>query len=112
MIDVSDGLASEVGHICKMSGVGAVIEKERIPVSKSTKEAAAMVGGDPIEYALGGGEDFELVFTVAKEDLDKIQVDCPLTVVGEIVEKERGIVLKEKGEEIPLVGGFDHFKQE
>jgi len=110
MIDVSDGLASEVNHICEMSKVGAVLRREDIPVSASTRESAAKVEKDPLDYALNGGEDFELVFTIPKRDLKRIHVDCPLSVVGEIVDRSEGVAIEDCGKLKPLTGGYDHFK--
>ncbi|MFH1055806.1 MAG: thiamine-phosphate kinase [Candidatus Altiarchaeota archaeon] len=110
LIDVSDGLASEVNHICEMGRVGAVVHRDRIPVSKSTVESARKVGKDPVEYALNGGEDFELVFTVPKKRMGKIKVDCPVTVVGEILERKQGALLESNGTRRQLKGGYDHFK--
>jgi thiamine-monophosphate kinase len=110
MIDVSDGLASEVGHICKMSGVGAEVYAEKIPISAKTRAAARAVGKNPLNYALHGGEDYELVFTVPKSKLKKIKVACPITVVGRILPKKAGRWLLEGGKTKPLGGGFDHFK--
>jgi thiamine-monophosphate kinase len=110
MIDVSDGLASEVNHICDRSKVGAVVHEEDIPVSKNTTESAKKVGKDPLDFALSGGEDFELVFTVPKRHLKRIHIDCPLTVVGEIVEEKRGASIEKNGRLRPLKGGYDHFK--
>ncbi|MBD3388024.1 MAG: thiamine-phosphate kinase [Candidatus Altiarchaeales archaeon] len=110
MIDVSDGLASEVNHICRMSGVGAVVHRDRIPVSEPTRESAMKLDADPIGYALNGGEDYELVFTIAEGDLPKIKVGCPITVVGEIVEKSEGTILDDSGVLKPLEGGYNHFQ--
>ncbi|MFH0863307.1 MAG: thiamine-phosphate kinase [Candidatus Altiarchaeota archaeon] len=111
MIDVSDGLASEVNHICHMSKVGGLVRKEDIPISKSTIESAHKVGKDPYDYALNGGEDFELVFTVPQAYLGKVaHIDCPVTVVGEIVEKRQGLTIESCGRKKPLKGGYDHFK--
>ena len=109
MIDVSDGLASEVNHICKRSNVGAKVVKEKIPISKNTFKLANKLGKDAYGFALDGGEDFELVFTIPERKLDKIKVKCPVTVVGRIVEKRKGIYLIDKGKKTPLEGGYDHF---
>ena len=105
MEDVSDGLASEVRNICRMSGTGAVIFKDKIPINDLTFKAASTVGEDAFDYALYGGEDFELVYTVPKDRIDSL----PGTVVGEIIE-EKNIYLEEaavlsKVEKF----GFDHF---
>lgn len=112
MIDVSDGLASEVNHLCAASGVGARIYAEKVPIAALTEGAAQTCGHDPLEYALSGGEDYELVFTIEEENVEQLteKLDCPLTVVGEIIEKEKGTILVDKdGNETPLTGGYDHF---
>jgi len=109
MIDVSDGLASEVNHIARESRVGARVYRDKIPVSDSTREAASRLGEDPIEYALNGGEDFELVYTIPRERLGEIELDCPVTVVGEITEREKGVLLETQEGPKPLEGGFNHF---
>ncbi len=105
MIDVSDGLASEVNHICRESGVGAEIISEKIPISEKTAEAAASVGKDPLKWALSGGEDFEMLYTVSKENYEKIRSTYP-TIIGSIIEE--GIYLFD-GERKSLKGGYDHF---
>ena len=110
MIDVSDGLASEVNHICKMSGVGAVVYRDLIPLSKTTMISAKAAGKDPYDYALDGGEDYELVFTVPERNLKKIRPGCPVTVVGEILPKKLGSCIEAGGRKTPLRGGYDHFK--
>ena len=108
MIDVSDGLASEVRHICEMSGTGAVVRKQDIPLASYTVEAAKKLGLDPYEFALSGGEDFELVFTVPEENLDearKYGVD-----VGTITSRDEGILLYDGERKRELKGGYDHFR--
>lgn len=111
MIDVSDGLGSEVGHICEESGTGARVDWEKIPLSGETVEAARAVGGDPRVYALYGGEDFELVFTIHPDKLEALKNDyAGFTVVGEILPKEAGIFISREGEKIDLKSGYDHFR--
>jgi thiamine-monophosphate kinase len=106
MEDVSDGLASEVRNICQRSGVGAVIEREAVPVEPATVAAAQSVGGDAVDYALFGGEDFELAFCVSRRNADK----TPGKVVGEIMEGE-GVYLRESGVQKKLERfGWDHFQ--
>ncbi|MBW3539912.1 MAG: thiamine-phosphate kinase [Planctomycetes bacterium] len=87
MIDVSDGLAADLGHILDESGVGAVLVEERIPIHPSTRTASD--GRSPLEHALGDGEDFELIFTVSPEDgqrlLERPPFETPLTHIGRIV---------------------------
>ncbi len=111
MIDVSDGLASEVKHICEMSNVGAKVMKDMIPVSKNTFNLARKVGKDAYDFALHGGEDFELVFTVRKSNLGRIRLDVPVTVVGEIVPKREGVYIIDGRRKQKLGGGYDHFKK-
>jgi thiamine-monophosphate kinase len=109
LIDVSDGLASEVGHISRMSGVGALVYAEKVPVSGATRSSAEAVGKDPLDYALNGGEDYELVFTIPEDRLGIVKLDCPLTVVGEILDAAEGVTLKSDGDKTRLKGGYDHF---
>lgn len=108
MIDVSDGLAPEIKHICNESNCGAIIFREKIPISQDVRNVAKALGEDEYDYALYGGEDFELVYTVSKEKLDKING----FLVGEIT-KNKEIKLESKGKsQILLKEGYDHFKQE
>ncbi|HNR87017.1 MAG TPA: thiamine-phosphate kinase [Spirochaetota bacterium] len=110
MIDVSDGLASEVRHICEHSGAGAIIECDAIPISAETRDAAAAVGFDPSAYALYGGEDFELVFTAERSAIDTLRsVFQDFTVVGEILSPDGGIRLRKGERLVELDQGFDHF---
>ncbi|MDD5111549.1 MAG: thiamine-phosphate kinase [Candidatus Altiarchaeota archaeon] len=110
MIDVSDGLSSEVGHICEMSDVGAEVFREKIPISMNTRSLAKNLGKDPVEFALHGGEDFELVFTIPERRLKRIRTRCQITVVGRITKKRHGITLAWGKVKLPLGGGYDHFR--
>ena len=110
MIDVSDGLGSEVRHICEESGTGARIDWEKIPLSRDTMEAARKISGDPHEYALYGGEDFELVFTIPKVNIPALHKEfSDFTIVGEILPKEHGIFILKDGQEEEMKKGYDHF---
>ena len=109
MIDVSDGLASEVTHLCEMSGTGALILKHSIPLSRQTKTAAKIVGKDPYDYALNGGEDYELLFTVGREKLREIRLRTPVTVVGIVTARKHGIKISDGKTLSNLKGGYDHF---
>ena len=113
MIDVSDGLASEVKHICEMSNVGAQVYKDKIPISENTRQSAKSLGKDPYDFALYGGEDFELVFTAPKEKKQEIlEAVKDVTVVGEITEQDKGIWLVEKVKKKEFGSGFDHFSKD
>ncbi len=110
MIDVSDGLASEINHICEMSNTGAIILKDKIPIANPTIESSKELNKDPYTFALSGGEDFELIFTISKDNFDKHKdklEDC--FIIGEIINKEKGTILKHNDEKVDLIGGYDHF---
>lgn len=97
MMDISDGLASEVFHLCKQSNVGAFIEEEGVPLLIDTEMQAIQFGLDPITCALSGGEDYELLFTVKPGDIDKIKFLTDIYIIGEIVPAEDGVTLHTKG---------------
>ncbi|WP_235297712.1 thiamine-phosphate kinase [Portibacter marinus] len=94
MIDISDGLASEVFHLCKQSKTGAVIEESKIPIHPDTESMALKFQLDPVTCALNGGEDYELLFTVDPDDLGKIITMDDLFIIGEMTEAADGIKLK------------------
>lgn len=105
MEDVSDGLASEVQHICQASGCGAVLFGDQVPIAPRVREATKATSGDALDYALFGGEDFELVYTVPRE----VRGEVPGVLVGEMREGE-GVVLQMNGKETRLErSGYDHF---
>ena len=111
MIDISDGLASEVFHICKESNVGAFVEESGVPIHPDAEMRAINFGIDPITCALSGGEDYELLFTINPSDIEKIKYLPDIYMMGEITEKEDGIKLHTKGGNIhPLKAqGWRHF---
>jgi thiamine-monophosphate kinase len=101
MEDVSDGLASEVRNICMASGVGARLTRENIPLCNGICETAALLRDDPYDYALFGGEDFKLVYTVTPDHYHRIVG----SVVGEITAGTDIVLDKEKLTRF----GYDHF---
>lgn len=97
MMDVSDGISSEVLHLCKQSGLGCVIYEEKIPVSDDSRKAAYKFGLDPTVCALNGGEDYELIFTLKQEDYDKITLNEEISVIGYMTDMADGYKLLTKG---------------
>jgi thiamine-monophosphate kinase len=111
MIDISDGLASEVLHLCAASGTGARVFSEYLPLANPTLEAAAEFNLDPITAALNGGEDYELLFTIPVADHAKIKSHPDITVIGHLTEQNDAVNLITKGgQAVPLrAQGFNHF---
>jgi thiamine-monophosphate kinase len=114
MIDVSDGLASDLMHICKQSNTGAFIEEAKVPMHPDTELTALEFKLDPITCALHGGEDYELLFTIDESDLDKIRFMPDVFIIGEICDLKDGITLHTSGGNIhPITAqGWNHFKTE
>ena len=115
MEDISDGLTVELSHICEESRCGCLIDADRLPLSAEVRTAAVALGEDPLEWALGGGEDFELVFTCGESEFESIrgrieESGTEVTAVGEIMEPERGLKLLEGNKEREIAGyGYEHF---
>jgi thiamine-monophosphate kinase len=111
MIDISDGLASDLMHICKSSGVGAFVEEAQVPIHDEARVQAIEFKLDPITCALSGGEDYELLFTVDPKDLDKVRFMDSVYIIGEITPAEDGIKLHTSGGQIhPITAqGWKHF---
>jgi thiamine-monophosphate kinase len=97
MMDISDGLSSEILHICRQSELGCVLYEEKIPVADDTRNAAYKFELDPTACALSGGEDYELLFTVAQEDHDKLVLNEQISVIGYMTEPEKGKKIITKG---------------
>lgn len=97
MMDISDGLSSEILHICKESNLGCVLYEDKIPVAEDMKKAAFKFEIDPTACALSGGEDYELLFTVAQEDYEKITTNENISVVGYMTEAEEGSLIITRG---------------
>ncbi len=111
MIDVSDGVASEVFHICKQSAVGAFVEESGVPIHPDAQMMALKFQLDPITCALSGGEDYELLFTINPAEVDKIKYLPDIYIMGEITEQKDGIKLHTKGGNIHdlKAQGWKHF---
>ncbi|MDQ6903529.1 MAG: thiamine-phosphate kinase [Bacteroidota bacterium] len=97
MIDISDGLSSELLHICKQSKTGCVLYEEKIPVNEMARQFAYKLELDPTACALSGGEDYELLFTIDPKDYNKIATNNNISVVGHITEEEKGSKIITKG---------------
>ncbi len=91
MIDVSDGLASEILHICTQSEVGCTLYEDKIPIDNMTYERAREFNLDPTICALSGGEDYELLFTIDINDFEKVKSNPDISVIGHINEKSAGV---------------------
>lgn len=96
MMDISDGLSSEILHICRQSNVGCVLYEDKIPFNNETKEVAFKFNIDPTACALSGGEDYELLFTMPQEDYDKIRLSEKISVIGYMTDVNEGAHLISK----------------
>lgn len=113
MIDISDGLSSEILHICKDSNLGCVLYEEKIPVAEEMKKAAFKFEIDPTACALSGGEDYELLFTISQTDYDKLVLNEDISVVGYMTDVEEGanIITKGGGKHAVTAQGWNPFAQ-
>lgn len=111
MIDISDGLASELMHICTQSGVGATIFQDKLPADEQVLDTAEEFKIDPVTCMLNGGEDYELLFTVSLTDYDKIRNHPDITIIGNISDKKEGVrIVMPGGNAYPLQAqGWRHF---
>lgn len=112
MIDISDGLASEIMHICKSSKVGCHVYDEKIPIDAKTSMTALEFNMDPSTCALNGGEDYELLFTVPQSEFEKIKGNPHMSIIGHMTNEADGIYFIDKGgSAIELKAqGWNHFE--
>ncbi|MBL3656065.1 thiamine-phosphate kinase [Fulvivirga sediminis] len=111
MIDVSDGLASELFHISKQSQVGMKIYEDKLPIDKQTYDTGYELNIDATTATLNGGEDYELLFTVSKADMEKLKKHPDIHFIGYVQEQSAGNIMITKGErEVALQAqGWNHF---
>lgn len=112
MIDISDGLSSEILHICKQSNLGCILYEDKIPVFEEARQFAYKLELDPTACALSGGEDYELLFTIAQEDYEKIKSNDQISVVGYMTEPGEGShIITRGGNRHELVAqGWNHVR--
>lgn len=113
MIDISDGLASELFHLCTQSKVGAHIFDEKLPIDPSVSTTSIDFDISPTTVALNGGEDYELLFSIEQKDFDKIKGNPHMTVIGHFTDEDSGLYLIDKqGSAIQLSAqGWKHFSK-
>ncbi|UAY52007.1 thiamine-phosphate kinase [Ferruginibacter albus] len=112
MMDISDGLSSDLMHICKQSETGCVLYEDKIPVYEEARQYAYKLEVDPTACALSGGEDYELLFTIAQNDYEKIKLNDQISVIGYITEANEGqTIITRGGNKHALVAqGWNHLK--
>ena len=112
MMDISDGLSSEILHICKQSNAGCVLHEDKIPIAEEARQFAFKLDLDPTACALSGGEDHELLFTVKQEDNDKLVLNEQISVIGYITEAAEGkqIITRSGNKHVLTAQGWNAFK--
>lgn len=113
MMDISDGLSSEILHICRESNLGCIIYEEKIPIHEEMRKAVYKFEMDPTACALSGGEDYELLFTVAQSDYDKLVLNEQISVIGYMTEPEQGShIITKGGSKYPITAqGWNHLNK-
>jgi thiamine-monophosphate kinase len=113
MMDISDGLSSEILHICKDGNLGCVLYEEKIPIAEDAKKAAFKFEIDPTACALSGGEDYELLFTIPQSDHDKLVLNENISVIGYMTEPEQGahIITRGGSKHVITAQGWNHLKK-
>ena len=112
MIDVSDGLSSEIMHICKQSDLGCVMYEDKIPIYEDARQFAYKLELDPTACALSGGEDYELLFTISQNDYEKITTNDQISVIGYMTSAEEGrhIITRGGNKHELIAQGWNHMK--
>ncbi len=113
MIDISDGLSSELMHICKQSQLGCVLYEDKLPFADDMKEFAYKLKTDPTACALSGGEDYELLFTVPQSDYDQIKLNPSVSIIGYMTDEGEGKSLITRGgnKHALVAQGWNHMKK-
>ena len=113
MIDISDGLASEILHLCKQSDKGCNLYEDKIPIDPMTYDTARDFGIDPTVCALNGGEDYELLFTIDQKDFETIKNNPDISIIGHITEPAAGCHLISKAGKVhPIMAqGWNSIKK-
>ncbi len=113
MIDISDGLSSEILHICNQSNKGCKLYEEKIPVAPETIRMAEELNMDPVVAAMNGGEDYELLFTISEPDFQKIKKSADITAIGYIADASAGVdLIAMDGVKVPIVAqGWNTMQQ-
>lgn len=112
MIDISDGLAADLHHICEESKTGAVLFAEKIPVSRRAEQAAKLLDKNAFDFALQGGEEYELLFTLNPAPAQRLvkRAKFKVSVIGQILPQKKGIWLEKEGQRFKLKpAGYTHF---
>ncbi len=114
MIDISDGLSSEIIHLCKSSGVGCKLYEEKIPLNPQTINVCEEFNIDSTTVALNGGEDYELLFTVAQQNYEKLKANPNFTIIGHMTEPQEGMHLVTRANtQIPIIArGWNALNEE
>ncbi|GIJ94793.1 thiamine-phosphate kinase [Capnocytophaga stomatis] len=114
MMDISDGLSSEILHICEQSGMGCRLFEDKIPLDPQVISTCEEFNLDSTTIALSGGEDYELLFTISQKDYDKIKGNPNLSVIGYITNKEQGrYLVTRSGETVEIIAkGWNALKNE
>jgi thiamine-monophosphate kinase len=118
MIDTSDGFLGDLGHICEQSGVGALLNQEKFPISDNLREAAKILKKELLDFFLGDSDDYQLIITCGAQDVERIHssvaltYEGPVTQVGEVTAPEKGLrlLLSDGSEQSLSAKGWDHFR--
>jgi len=115
MMDLSDGLGADLPKLCTSSGVGALVFAEKVLISKDLYAAAEALEMDPLQMAISGGEDYELLMAIPESNLERVAAEVqsstgtPVTVIGEVTEDSSVLIQYPDGIRKPLDGGWEHF---